>query len=340
MQCSMWPIPSTYRQREEEREGPSKNDEHRVATPRHGTGTEGGPGVWHRLSENSQEQAHPLLPRDHDHPSVTISYFFFRNSQQTLEKNMIDTSVNNLAYTVTLIDKQLENAAHLSDWLFMNKNLDIVLTKEYPGPELGYDADIEAFLELKDYQLRSNVAIGTYVYSVLIIGKNGVDLRAGQPEGTHIDIAELQQEEWFQYGMSLQGKKSWYGIVENPSAVKYEKYIIPLVRPVFHSTTHQEIGWHMIGLRVSLISDLFKGLEIRPDETLIVVDPRGYAVYHSDRTLIGHNLGGIDYVPGIVSESALQGNSSATIEGEQRHITLRNRNRRVGASSRFSPRLS
>lgn len=255
-------------------------------------------------------------------PSVTISYFFFRNSQQTLEKNMIDTSVNNLAYTVTLIDKQLENAAHLSDWLFMNKNLDIVLTKEYPGPELGYDADIEAFLELKDYQLRYNVAIGTYVYSVLIIGKNGVDLRAGQPEGTHIDIAELQQEEWFQYGMSLQGKKSWYGIVENPSAVKYEKYIIPLVRPVFHSTTHQEIGWHMIGLRVSLISDLFKGLEIRPDETLIVVDPRGYAVYHSDRTLIGHNLGGIDYVPGIVSESALQGNSSATIEGEQRHITF------------------
>ena len=92
-------------------------------------------------------------------PSVAISYFFFRTSQQTLEKNMVDTSVSNLAYTVTLMDKQLNNAAHLSDWLFMNKNLDVVLTKEYPGPELGYDKDIETFLELKDYQLRYNLSL-------------------------------------------------------------------------------------------------------------------------------------------------------------------------------------
>ncbi|NLU43177.1 MAG: sensor histidine kinase [Firmicutes bacterium] len=255
-------------------------------------------------------------------PSVAISYFFFRTSQQTLEKNMVDTSVSNLAYTVTLMDKQLNNAAHLSDWLFMNKNLDVVLTKEYPGPELGYDKDIETFLELKDYQLRYNVAVGTYVYSVVINGKNGMDLRAGHPEGTQIDIDALKQTEWFQYGMSLQGKKSWYGIAPNPAAVKYEKYILPLVRPVFHSTTNQEIGWHMIGLKVSLIADLFKGLEARADETLMVIDPRRYAVYHSDPALVGQYLGELDYVREVMDQGALQGDLRARIDQEQRHITF------------------
>ena len=62
-------------------------------------------------------------------PSAVISYYYYRNSHQTLEKNMIGTSVSNLAYTVTIIEKQLEHAAQLSDWLFMNKNLDRVLTK-------------------------------------------------------------------------------------------------------------------------------------------------------------------------------------------------------------------
>jgi two-component system sensor histidine kinase YesM len=255
-------------------------------------------------------------------PSVAISYFFFRNSQHTLEKNMVDTSVSNLAYTVTLMDKQLDNAAHLSDWLFMNKNLDVVLTKQYPGPELAYDKDIETFLELKDYQLRYNVAVGTYVYSVLINGKNGVVLRAGHPEGTQINVDELQQTEWFQYGTSLQGKKSWYGIVPNPAAVKYEKYILPLVRPVFHSTTNQEIGWHMIGLKVSLIADLFKGLETRADEMLMVIDPRRYVVYHSDPALVGQYLGELDYVRDVMDGGSLEGDLRARIGQEPRHITF------------------
>lgn len=255
-------------------------------------------------------------------PSVVISYYYFKNSQRTLEDNMIGTSVSNLAYTVTIIDKQLEHAAQLSDWLFMNKNLDRVLTKDYSELESGYDADIDTFLELKDYQLRFNSAVGTYVYSVFIRGHNGLDLRAGQPQGTQVDLAQLEKTDWFKYGMSLQGKKGWYGIVENPSKDSYAKHILPLVRPVFHSVTNREIGWHIIGFRVNLISDLFKGLQSRSDEMLIVVDPNNRAVYHSDPALIGRDLIGLDYIDHAVYQSAYQGSTNARISGEQRHVTF------------------
>lgn len=255
-------------------------------------------------------------------PSAVISYYYYRNSHQTLEKNMIGTSVSNLAYTVTIIEKQLEHAAQLSDWLFMNKNLDRVLTKDYSELESGYDADIDAFLELKDYQLRFNSPVGTYVYSVFIHGHNGVDLRAGQPQGTLLDLAQLEQTDWFKYGMSLKGKKGWYGIVENPSRDVYERYILPLVRPVFHSINNREIGWHIIGFRISLISDLFRGLKPRPDETLMVVDPHGRAVYHSNPACIGHDLADLDYIDYVIRQGTLQGNTSAKINDEQRHITF------------------
>mgnify|MGYP000844144925 CR=1 FL=1 len=255
-------------------------------------------------------------------PSVAISYYYFRNSHQTLVNNMIDTSVSNLAYTVTIIDKQLENAAQLSDWLFMNKNLDRVLTKQYSGSETEYDADLDEFLELKDYQLRFNAAIGTYVYSVFIRGYNGLDLRAGQPQGTIVDLAEIEQTEWFRYGMALQGKKAWYGIAQNPSKDKYERFILPLARPVFHSVTNREIGWHVIGFRVNLISDLFKGLHSRPDEILIVIDPNGRAVYHTDPAYIGQDLTALDYIRQVIDENSLQGSLTARVNGERRHITF------------------
>ena len=85
----------------------------------------------------------------------------------------------------------------------MNKNLDRVLTKDYSELESGYDADIDAFLELRTTSCGSTRRSERTVYSVFIHGHNGVDLRAGQPQGTLLDLAQLEQTDWFKYGMSL-----------------------------------------------------------------------------------------------------------------------------------------
>lgn len=236
-------------------------------------------------------------------PSVTVSYFYFKNSQYTLEKNMINTSMSNLDYSTDIIDKQLKNAEQLSDWIFINKSLDTILTKDYPGVNYRSYDQIKAFLDLVDYQLRYNASIGTHLFSLIIHGKNGLDLRAGQPEGTQIEIAEIEKTKWFKKGIELQGKKYWYGIIPNPSTstIKYEAYILPLVRPIVHSFTIREIGWQMIGFRVSLISDLFKNLEILPDETLLVMDSRGFCVYHNKNNYIGQDLKKLDFIQTILN---------------------------------------
>jgi two-component system sensor histidine kinase YesM len=253
-------------------------------------------------------------------PTVTISFFYFKYSQNALEKNMIDTTESSLSYTMTVIEKQLKQAEQLSDWIFINRNLDNILTKRYAGESLHYNAEINNFLDLvNNFQLGFNSSIGTYIYSLLIHGNNGLDLRAGNPDGTQIDLVKLKEQTWFKKGLGLHGQKFWYGLVDNPSTTQFEKFLLPIVRPILHSQTTQEIGWHFIGISTSLISDLFKNYEIRPDETLLVLDSRGYCIYHQKRPSVGQNLLRTGYIAAAV-HGKMQGHFSAEIDGASRLV--------------------
>ncbi len=255
-------------------------------------------------------------------PSVAVSYFYFKNSQHTLERNMVDTASSNLNYLMTIVDKQLKTAEQLSDWVFINRNLDGILTQSYSKRGVQYSADIRTFLDLADYQLRYNTSINPYIYSLLIHGEKGLDLRKGQPEGTQIDVAQLQKKDWFRKGLLLHGRKYWYGIVENPSTVKFEAYILPMVRPILHSITNREIGWQMIGFRISLISDLFKNFEVHPDETILVLDSRGHCVYHDRPGYLGRDLSRTGYVAAVLRNTGTPGHLTAEIDGAKRLVVF------------------
>jgi two-component system sensor histidine kinase YesM len=253
-------------------------------------------------------------------PTVTVSFFYFKYSQNSLENNMIDTTESSLNYTMTVIEKQLKQAEQLSDWIFINRNLDNILTKGYPGEKISYSTEINNFLDLvNNFQLGFNSSIGTYIYSLVIHGNNDLDLRAGNPDGTQIDLVKLKQQAWFQKGLELHGQKFWYGLVENPSSTQYEKYLLPIVRPILHSQTTQEIGWHFIGISTTLISDLFKNYEIRPDETLMVLDSRGHCIYHQKRNLVGQNLLRTGYIATAIHGNK-QGHFSTEVDGSSRLV--------------------
>ncbi|HEX7715618.1 MAG TPA: sensor histidine kinase [Bacillota bacterium] len=249
-------------------------------------------------------------------PSVITSYFYYRVSQNNLEKSMRETSISDLVYSMDIIDRQLINAGQLSDWIFMNRNLDDILTRRTIN---RYSPEIKSFLDLIDYQLRFNTAVSNYVSSFIIVGKNGLDLRAGPPEGSLIDIGRVEKTDWFQKGLDQHGLKSWYGVVANPATINYDAYILPLVRPVLHSFTNREIGWHMIGFKTALISDLFKNLEIRRDESLLVLDSRGFCIYHNDPKYIGRDLSNLDYIRTIVKRNR-EGYIKSRINGVNRLV--------------------
>lgn len=220
-------------------------------------------------------------------PAATISCFYYKTSQTTLEKNMIRSAVNDMYYIGDMIDKQMKFAEQLSDWAFINPALDKILTKKW-GEPLHYEAPIFEFQDLMDFQLR-NTSVGTHVSSFLIIGKNQIDLRVGN-ESAQINITHIQETDWFRTQMGQNGKKCWFGLVANPAVINNEPYILPLVRPILHSNINREIGWQMIAFRTSIISELLKRYEISNDEILMVLDSRGVCIFHNRSGWVGKDL--------------------------------------------------
>ncbi len=251
-------------------------------------------------------------------PSIIISYFYYKVSQYNAEKNLIDTSVSELSYSMEMIDKQLANAGQFSDQIFVNLSLDKILTRNYSKQQ--FDPTLNDFRDFIDYQLLNNMAVGIYVSSLLISGRNGMDFRAGD-DGAAVDRAALVQQDWFREGLAMGGKKHWYGIVRNPATITNSQYILPMVRPIKHYFKNQVIGWQMIGFRTSLIADMLKNYEIKQDETLLMVDSRGYCVYHNDNSNIGQNVSKLSYI-GFILKQTTPGNIHMKIQGRTRVVTF------------------
>ncbi|HEX3044494.1 MAG TPA: sensor histidine kinase [Bacillota bacterium] len=249
-------------------------------------------------------------------PSIIISFFYYTNSRLTLEKNAIDTSLNRLNFAMDGIDKQLKNIGQLSDSIYINKDLTKILStypiKDYP--------ELMKFWDPISNQLGLNTFVLSYVTAFVIHGENGLDLRTGTTNSFLIDLVKVQKTEWFQEGIK-QENVTWYGIVENPVTIKYEDYIIPLVRPIKHWETYRKIGWQVIGFRPTVISDLFNNFAIEPDETLLVIDARGFCVYHNQSGFIGQYLGEMDYLKQILKRKT-GGNFQARINGATQRIVF------------------
>jgi nitrogen fixation/metabolism regulation signal transduction histidine kinase len=86
-------------------------------------------------------------------PTIAISLIHFKSSHDVLEKNMAEAAENALNYSLTLVEKQLNQAEQLSDWFFFNSDLDTILTKSELEKEIRYDPKINSFLDLVEFQL-------------------------------------------------------------------------------------------------------------------------------------------------------------------------------------------
>lgn len=229
-------------------------------------------------------------------PAVIISFFYYKVSQNNLEKNMLDSSGKELVYLMEMINKQLKNAEEFSDLIFVNRSFNHLLTRKYATQNVNYyDKEINDFRDFIDLQLLNNTSVGSYISSLIISGRNGFDMRA-RDDAALIDKIAIQKTDWFKEGIHQGGKVHWYGIIKNPALITHEDYILPLVRPILDYYSNRGIGWHMIGFRINLIADILKNYEINTDETILVVDSRGYCIYCHDKSLIGKDLNEFAYI--------------------------------------------
>jgi len=226
--------------------------------------------------------------------SLCITFYYSNYTKNLLEKNIVENTQNNLTYILSNIDRQIQQCQELSDWLYINRNLDKVLTRDYTDSNYNFDYDISA--AYKEISNRvTNSSIGKYVVSIIIEGKNKVDLKL-YSEADFIDINKMKTTEWFQ-----RGERSEVfvcaGMEENLAKERYNNYFLPFIRKVIFSDTRKTIGWQVIGISPDLIRNSVKDFEVPDNDLLLILDMQNKCMYSSDNKLLGQDLSGAIPIP-------------------------------------------
>ncbi|HEY5584811.1 MAG TPA: histidine kinase [Ruminiclostridium sp.] len=219
--------------------------------------------------------------------SLSISFFYSNYTKDLLEQNIIDNTQNNLNYILSNVDQQLRQCQELSDWIYLNRNLDKILVRDYSDSTYNFDYDIStAYKVLSDRILNSS--IGKYIVSVIIEGKNNMYLKLFEEADT-IDIKTLKATEWFQKGISTENFL-FNGIEDNLAKDKVNSKFLPFARKVIFADTRKSIGWQVISFSPELISNSIKDFEVPLGDFLFLLDGKGRCLYSSNKKYLGQDL--------------------------------------------------
>ncbi len=219
--------------------------------------------------------------------SLCISFYYSNYTKNLLEKNIIDNTQNNLTYILSNIDKQIQQCQDLSDWLYLNRGLDKLLIRDYSDTNYNFDYDVSATYKEINGRI-TNSSIGRYVVSVIIEGKNKVNLKL-YSEADFIDIGKMKATPWFQKGANSEVFVC-AGIEDNLAKERYNKFFIPFVRKIIFSDTRKTIGWQVIGISPDLIRNSIKDFEVPDNDMLLILDKQNKCLFSSDNKLLGRDL--------------------------------------------------
>lgn len=249
--------------------------------------------------------------------TLIIGLLYYRSQRKMYEENLAETDRNDVTYLMGNMEKQLRLCEKLSDWVFVNRQIETALVRSYNNNMGQYSRDIPPVQRSIDDQLVSS-SVGKYVVFLYIRGNNGVTLKAG------IDAdwirGNLTNVPWHSQGIGSGGRVVWPGIVENPSDYKTTRMIIPIARPVIFSDTRAEIGWQVIAFSPALIRDVFQDYRMDRSRGIVVLDRSGSAVFHSDPLLAGKPVD-YDFLDGVSRED--NGSKYVTLDGKRMLVTYK-----------------
>ena len=215
--------------------------------------------------------------------TLALSLLYYHSQSNQLMENLIRTSTNDVNYLMGNIERQLRQGEHLSDWIFVNNDIQTILIRNYDDDRARFGRDAAPVRRLISERLSAS-AVGRYVVFMLITGNNGEVLRSNIDAYWVDDLYEVQ---WFADRLSYVGGAYWSGIYENPAVYRSEDMIFPIVRPIIYSGTRIEIGWHLIAFSPNLISSVLEDFHMDEMRSVVILDHNSHVIFHQNKDMIG-----------------------------------------------------
>lgn len=222
--------------------------------------------------------------------SLIICMIYSYYVRESVTNNLINTSKSSVKYMLDNTDDILRQCETFSDWIFLNRDFDKTLLRDYDKDLFNYNSDVYKAKNVLSSGTLST-AVGDRILSVLLAGNNGVRIKYGD-EANYISEESLNSEIWF-----AQGKENpsvaWSGIEKNPSTMSANQYVIPLIRSITFVDNGKYVGWQLINFSTSMLSEPLRGYRLGKGDCLILLDRDMRCVYCSRSGYTGTDMGGI-----------------------------------------------
>ncbi len=193
-------------------------------------------------------------------PATVLTLFYYLNTKDIYEDNMLENSFSTLYYIKKQIDDKIYTAKSLSDWFYLNPYFKDIFHEDNSRESLVYDKNMIDIYNDQIKQQVINSPLFTDISSLVIVGNNGIELKYGY-DASMIKVDEIKSSEWFRDAMKTmsRGKKIYTpGLIKNPAQITTDEYILPIIRPVMHNRNYKEIGWVFLGFKESLLADIYQ----------------------------------------------------------------------------------
>ncbi len=214
--------------------------------------------------------------------SIYLLYSGYSNA--LVERNLLEATSSNIRFIMNIVDRQLDACKNLSDWLFVNRDIDKILVRDYNSPINNLDRDVSMVMKnIADHIVSS--AISNDILSIIIEGENGIGLTSGD-EAYNTSLQTLMAQDWLVANQNRMDF-SWLGLQPNPATQRVDDYCLPTVRAVIYSDTRKQVGWQYISYSVSVIGRVLYNLRQPDGYDLFLIDQDGRVIYSKTPGLLG-----------------------------------------------------
>lgn len=216
--------------------------------------------------------------------AVSIFVLYSGYSNTLVEHNLFEAASSSIRFIMDNVDRQLDECRNLSDWFFVNRDIDKILIRDYDNPINNLDRDMAAVTKTIADHINSST-ISDDILGIIIQGVNGIRLTNGD-EAYNTSMDTLLKQDWL-IGSKDRVTFSWVGLQENPASPRINKYCLPTARAVIYSDTRKPVGWQYASFSVTLIERVLRDLKQPEGYSLFLIDRAGSVIYSNQPGLLG-----------------------------------------------------
>lgn len=219
--------------------------------------------------------------------TVTVSTLLtYKKSSEIIEKQTIDSTKQSFEQASNFISYKLNNVKDVSSMLFMNKEIQNILSKNpesYPLKD-----QIDDFNKLTDILLsmqnsREIYNIRLYVSNDYIYSKSGNKI---------LSEKEISGEEWYVIALNNNGSISWRSTYEYDfKDVREKQNLISIVRTINSEGFHgKHLGVISIDILEKSIYEIVKQVGLTTSGEVFLVDDEGKVISSNGKTPLGTDI--------------------------------------------------